>query len=192
MLRGIIRYRPVGVAGRRWLMVVSCVVGATTARDAVMAVNKELLQTVLGLVELAAEHRNSAGGWYQGLWRSAASDLDDNACGTAMCFAGWTPIALNRKYVSDLPGRGFSSIIIAEDDVKPLVHKEDENGYRVCDSDSFVFELARTGDEVHVSDWARAQLGLNDLQSDRLFASYNDLDNLRGIVSELVELEGEE
>jgi hypothetical protein len=106
--------------------------------------------------------------WEQTSWRESvraarlrAHGYDHNhACGTSMCFAGWT----------------------AELDDEAEWSSAYPNSDAVLVSDSRRFEGTHY---EHVETWARDRLGLTDAQANVLFSAANDYDALVRIVDAL-------
>lgn len=157
-----------------------------------MTINKELLERVLNLVEQAAcSNAEDADMWLQDNWREPI-DGESPSCGTAMCFAGWTPAALGRAYASDDPDSfyKYQLVTVAEGDRPVECPDRDEDNRLIYHGPLFAGRhIAEVGEDVHVSDWARAQLGLNLREAEDLFAGGNSLEDLRREVYNLVNAE---
>jgi hypothetical protein len=85
-------------------------------------------------------------------------------CDTAMCFAGHAAVLAGGVWVDSYPYE--DEYMVAED----------------ADDDSF---LQGPDGNIHVEYRAQRVLGLDAEQADRLFSSFNDLDQIRAIVAEL-------
>jgi hypothetical protein len=124
--------------------------------------NVDLLRRTLARIE--AEPK----AWLQSAWMTDLAKVVPNECGTAYCFGGHAVVLYGN--VLDMGERGNLVHPLPGDDVDPDETWR-ENGRPVMET----------------WDYARTVLGLTEDQADALFNMYNELDDLRRIVTSICE-----
>lgn len=104
--------------------------------------------------------------WDQRAWIGVAQFPEDDElieCGTTLCFAGFTALIAGAEFAAGPVGHNYSGDVILDD-----------------------------GTQVTIERYAQSELGLTKEQADRLFYGENNLDSIRTVVAEFVELAAEQ